>query len=199
MGYLKDGEWFTGEGGFADDDGKFVRATSEFRNWVTPDGSAGPSGEGGFKAEPDRYHLYVSYACPWAHRALIMRALKGLDEMIGLSVTNWYMGDQGWTFDDGPGVVPDPNENAATIHDLYQISDPKVSGKATVPVLWDKANRCLVSNESAEIIRMLNSAFDGVGAKAGDYYPEALRDEIDAVNERVYNPFNNGVYRAGFA
>ena len=199
MGYLKNGKWHTGEGGFANEDGEFVRHTSEFRDWITADGSEGPDGAKGYKAEPGRYHLYVSYACPWAHRALIMRALKGLDDMIGLSVTNWLMGDQGWTFDDGPGVIQDPNEGAKTIHELYQIAEPEVSGKATVPVLWDKQTRSIVSNESSEIIRMLNTAFDGVGAKEGDYYPEHLQSEIDAVNERVYGSFNNGVYRAGFA
>ena len=199
MGILKDGKWYTDENGFADDDGAFKREASKFRNWVTADGSAGPSGQRGYKAEPDRYHLYVSYACPWAHRTLIMRALKGLEEMIPVSVTHWLMKQRGWTFDDGPGVVADPLMNATTIHEIYQMSDPDVSGKATVPVLWDKKTKTIVSNESAEIIRMLNSAFDGLGGTQTDYYPQELREDIDEVNELVYESVNNGVYKAGFA
>ena len=199
MGILKDGKWYSDESGFADDDGAFKRTTSKFRSWVTKDGSPGPSGEGGFKAEAGRYHLYVSYACPWAHRTLIMRSLKGLDDMIGLSATHWIMRERGWTFDDGPGVIPDPLMNADTIHEIYQAADPKVSGKATVPVLWDKQTKTIVSNESAEIIRMFNSAFDEIGAREGDYYPDALQAEIDDVNDRVYDTVNNGVYKAGFA
>ena len=198
-GYLKNGEWRTGEEGFADDDGAFHRTSSEYRDWITPDGSPGPDGQDAVKAEPDRFHLYVSYACPWAHRALVTRRLKGIEEMIPVSVTHWLMRERGWTFDDGPGVVPDPNENAATVHELYQIADPNVSGKATVPVLWDKRERRIVNNESSEIIRIFNTAFADLGANAIDLYPAAHREEIDAVNERVYEDVNNGVYKSGFA
>ncbi|MEM7523353.1 MAG: glutathione S-transferase family protein [Pseudomonadota bacterium] len=179
--------------------GRFVRKPSAFRNWVTPDGAAGPSGVGGFKAEAGRYHLYISHACPWAHRTMIFRALKGLDDKISVSVVHWLMADQGWTFAEGKGVVPDPINGAAYMHQVYTAADPTYSGRVTVPALWDKETETIVSNESAEIIRMFNSAFDGVGAAAGDYYPQALRNEIDAVNARVYETVNNGVYRAGFA
>ncbi|MBD0271275.1 MAG: glutathione S-transferase family protein, partial [Acetobacteraceae bacterium] len=159
----------------------------------------GPTGRGGFAAEPGRYHLYVSLACPWAHRALIMRALKGLEEAIGVSVVHWLMREDGWTFAEGPGTVPDTVNRAAFLHQVYTAADPRYTGRATVPVLWDKRNGTIVSNESSEIIRMLNSAFDGVGAKPGDHYPEPLRAEIDAINARVYDTVNNGVYKAGFA
>ncbi|MGB3469487.1 MAG: glutathione S-transferase family protein [Erythrobacter sp.] len=198
-GYLKDGEWNEGSDGYADEDGSFKRWDTEFRDWITPDGSPGPDGQTAVKAEPDRFHLYVSYACPWAHRALITRALKGIDDMITYSATHWLMRERGWTFDDGPGVIPDPNENAATIHELYQIADPQVSGKATVPVLWDKKERRIINNESADIIRIFNTAFADLGANELDLYPPALREEIDAVNERVYRDVNNGVYKSGFA
>ncbi len=198
-GYLKNGKWLTGEDGFAGKDGSFNRTVSEFRDWITPDGSPGPQGQRAVKASPDRFHLYVSYACPWAHRALIARRLKGIEELIPVSVTHWLMRDRGWTFDDGPGVIPDPNERAETIHGLYQIARPDVSGKATVPVLWDKQERRIINNESADIIRIFNTAFAGLGANDIDLYPEALRDEIDAVNERVYDDVNNGVYKSGFA
>lgn len=199
LGQLVDGKWQTapvipkGEGGH------FQRTESSFRNWITPDGAAGPSGEGGFTAEPDRYHLYVSLACPWAHRATVMRRLKGLESMIGLSVTHWFMGDQGWTFAPGPCVTGDPLLGANLLHQIYSTADPRFTGKVTVPVLWDKVRVTIVSNESAEIIRMFNSAFDGLGARAGDYHPRHLRPEIDALNERIYPSLNNGVYRAGFA
>jgi putative glutathione S-transferase len=181
------------------EEGEFVRAQSSFRDWVTADGSAGPGGEGGFAAEPGRYHLYVSHACPWAHRTLIFRKLKGLEDMIGLSVVNHFMGEQGWTFDEGDGVIPDPLFDAQCLHQIYTEAAPKFSGRVTVPVLFDKKTRTIVSNESSEIIRMFNSAFDHLGAKPGDYYPEGLRDEIDVVNERVYHTLNNGVYKSGFA
>ncbi len=199
MGLLVDGKW---KDAWYDTDstgGKFERSESAFRNWVTADGSAGPSGEGGFKAEPGRYHLYVSYACPWAHRSLIFRRLKGLEEAISLSVVNWFMGEEGWTFKPGPGVVPDPILGATCLHQLYTAAKPDYSGRVTVPLLWDKERGTVVSNESSEIIRMLNSAFDGVGAKAGDYYPEELRQAISPVNERIYDTVNNGVYKSGFA
>lgn len=199
MGLLVDGRWHdvwydTGATG-----GRFVRKDSVYRNFVTADGSAGPTGKDGFKAEAGRYHLYVSLACPWAHRTLIMRALKGLDEMISVSVVNWLMAEQGWTFADGPGVVQDSINHASVLHQVYTVADPHYSGRVTVPVLWDKQRRTVVNNESAEIIRMLNAAFDGLGATPGDYYPQALRGEIDAVNARVYDTLNNGVYKCGFA
>jgi putative glutathione S-transferase len=199
MGMLVDGKWHdvwydTGTTG-----GRFVRSDSQFRNWITDDGSAGPSGEGGFKAEPGRYHLYVSLACPWAHRVLIVRALKGLEEMIPVSVVHWLMVEDGWTFADAPGVAPDPIHDARFLHQVYTAAQPDYSGRVTVPVLWDKQRRAIVNNESSEIIRMLTRAFDGVGAEPGDFYPAGLRAEIDAVNARVYDGCNNGVYKAGFA
>jgi len=175
-----------------------VRQATTFRNWITPDGQPGPSGEGGFAAERGRYHLYVSLACPWAHRTLIFRALKGLETAISLSVTHWLMGEEGWTFDDGPGVVPDP-VGARRLYEVYLRSDAAFTGRVTVPVLWDKKRGTIVSNESSEIIRMFNSAFDGVGATPGDFYPAELRDEIDRLNARIYADVNNGVYKAGFA
>jgi putative glutathione S-transferase len=199
MGALVDGKWHAGEVAAADASGRFVRADAKVRNWITPDGSPGPSGRGGFAAEAGRYRLYVSLACPWASRTLILRAWKGLESMIGLSITHWRMGDQGWTFEPGAGVIPDPIHHVDFLHQLYTRADPHYSGKVTVPVLWDQREDTMVSNESADILRMLNSAFDGIGAAAFDYYPAALRDEIDAVNERVYETLNNGVYRAGFA
>jgi len=199
MGLLLDGVWQDQWYDTGSQKGRFVRSESQFRNWVTADGSAGPSGEGGFKAEAGRYHLYVSYACPWAHRTLIFRALKGLESMISLSVVNWHMGARGWTFEPGPGVVPDPIHNAQALSDVYVAADPKYSGRVTVPILWDKQKNTIVSNESSEIIRMLNSAFDGLGAKPGDYYPPDLRAEIDGLNARIYDTVNNGVYKAGFA
>ena len=199
MGLLVDGEWRDQWYDTAKSGGRFQRQDSAFRHWVTADGAPGPSGEGGFEAEPGRYHLYVSLACPWAHRALIFRALKGLEAMIDVSVVHWLMRDQGWTFAEGPGVVPDPIGGAQFLHQIYTRADPRYTGRVTVPVLWDKQRGTIVNNESSEIIRMFNSAFDGVGAKPGDYYPPALRGEIDALNERIYANVNNGVYKAGFA
>ena len=203
MGVLIDGVWHdqwydTGKSG-----GRFQRAASRFRHWVTPDGRPGPDGEGGFAAEPGRYHLYIARACPWAHRTAIFRALKGLETAIGLSVTHWLMGEQGWTFEPAEGVIPDPVNGAQFVHQLYTRADPQCSGRATVPVLWDVRRGTIVNNESADIIRMLNSAFDGVGTRAkeevGDFYPEPLRDEIEGLNARIYDTVNNGVYKAGFA
>jgi putative glutathione S-transferase len=199
MGLLVDGVWQDKWYETESQKGRFVRSESRFRNWVTADGAPGPSGEGGFNAEAGRYHLYVSYACPWAHRTLIFRALKGLESMISLSVVNWHMGERGWTFEPGPGVVPDPFHHAKTLADVYVAADPKYSGRVTVPMLWDKQRNTIVNNESSEIIRMLNGAFDGLGAKPGDYYPKDLRAEIDPLNERIYATVNNGVYKAGFA
>ena len=199
MGLLVDGQWQDKWYDTKSTGGRFKRQESQFRNWVTPDGAPGPSGEGGFKAEPGRYHLYVSLACPWAHRTLIFRKLKGLEGMISLSVVHWAMLDEGWTFEQGEGVIPDPVNNARVMHQVYTAADPVYTGRVTVPVLWDKQRETIVSNESAEIIRMLNSAFDGVGATPGDYYPQALHEEIDAINARVYDTVNNGVYKSGFA
>ena len=199
MGVLIDGEWRDQGIDTRSTGGRFVRTDSGFRNWVTADGSPGPTGEGGFKAEPGRYHLYVSHACPWANRTTIFRALKGLENMISVSVTHWLMGEKGWTFAPGEGVVPDSVNGASYLYEVYTRASPAYSGRVTVPVLWDKQRGTVVSNESSEIIRMFNSAFDSVGAAPGDYYPEHLRKEIDAINARVYDTVNNGVYKAGFA
>lgn len=199
MGLLIDGVWHRDMPASAATGGRFVRREPVFRNWVTADGAPGPSGEGGFKAEPGRYHLYVSLACPWAHRTLIMRALKGLEAAVPVSVVHWLMGDDGWSFEPGEGVVPDPIHGARHLREVYLAADPNYTGRVTVPVLWDRATGTIVSNESSEIIRMFNVAFDGVGARPGDYYPVAHRAEIDAVNDRVYDTVNNGVYKAGFA
>ncbi len=199
MGLLVEGEWADRWYDTDSTGGRFERQEQAFRHWITPDGSAGPSGEGGFPAEAGRYHLYVSYACPWAHRTLIMRALKALTDHIGVSVVNWYMGPEGWTFEPGDGVVADPLFGVKRLYELYLKADPAFTGRVTVPVLWDKARGTIVNNESADVIRMLGSAFDGAGAAVGDYYPEPLRDEIDAINDRVYHTVNNGVYKCGFA
>ena len=198
MGKLVEGVWHDVWYDTKSTGGRFVRTDATFRNWITPDGENAPSGKA-FKAEAGRYHLYVSYACPWAHRTLIFRKLKGLEDMIGLSVVNHFMGAQGWTFHEDDGVIPDPILDAEFLHQVYTEADPKFSGRVTVPVLFDKKTRTIVSNESSEIIRMFNSAFDHLGATPGDFYPEALRDEIDAVNDRVYHTLNNGVYKSGFA
>ncbi len=199
MGLLVDGTWHDTWYDTDKSDGRFERSQSRFRNWVTRDGEPGPDGEGGFKAEPGRYHLYVSLACPWAHRTLILRHLKGLESLISISVVNWLMGKEGWTFEPGPGVVHDPISDAKRMYEVYLRADPRYSGRVTVPVLWDRKRNTVVSNESADIIRMFNSAFDDVGAAPGDFHPMPLRAQIDEVNERVYENVNNGVYKAGFA
>jgi len=199
MGLLVDGEWRDQWYDTRSTGGRFKRDVSRFRNWITADGRAGASGTSGFQAEAGRYHLYVSYACPWAHRTLIFRKLKGLEDMISVSVVHWYMAENGWTFADGDGVVPDPIHDADYLYQVYQAADASYTGRVTVPVLWDKTKHTIVSNESADIIRMFNSAFDGIGATEGDYYPEDLREEIDEINARVYTTVNNGVYKAGFA
>ncbi|MBE0506612.1 MAG: glutathione S-transferase family protein [Marinospirillum sp.] len=199
MGLLVEGQWHDQWYDTDETGGRFERSESQFRNWVTADGSAGSTGKAGFKAEAGRYHLYVSLACPWAHRTLIFRRLKGLEKMIDLSVVHWFMGEHGWTFQQGPGVVADPLFNAEYMHQIYTQADPVYSGRVTVPVLWDKQQKTIVSNESADIIRMFNSAFDAIGALEGDFYPQALHSEIETVNARVYDEINNGVYKAGFA
>lgn len=199
MGLLIDGQWRDQWYNTAATQGRFERKDSSFRNWVTSDGAAGPSSASGFKAEAGRYHLYVSLACPWAHRALIMRVLKGLEDTISISVVHWLMLEDGWTFAEGPGVVPDTVNGAALLHQVYTAADRTYTGRVTVPALWDKATGTIVNNESSEIIRMLGTAFDAVGARPGNYHPEASRAEIDAVNGRIYDAVNNGVYKAGFA
>ncbi len=200
MGLLVDGVWRDNWYDTEATGGRFKREESVFRNWVTADGSAGPSGEGGFKAEPGRYHLYVSLACPWAHRALIFRALKGLEDMIGVDVVHPHMADEGWTFaTDFPGATGDRVNGKQRLYEVYLKAKPDYTGRVTVPVLWDKERQTIVSNESSEIIRMFNSAFDEAGAAPGDYHPPSRRGEIEAVNDRVYNDVNNGVYKAGFA
>lgn len=199
MGLLVEGKWQDKWYDTKSTGGRFVRKDSQFRNWITPDGSPGPSGEAGFKAEPNRYHLYVSLACPWACRALIMRNIKGLEEMISVSVVNPLMLENGWTFEEDEGVIADPVLNADFLHQIYTYVEPNYSGRVTVPVLFDLKQNKIVNNESSEILRMLNSAFDGIGAKPGDYSPVDLMNEIDAINEKVYHNINNGVYKAGFS
>ena len=199
MGELRNGEWVTG--GFdTSNSGDFERQPTRFRNWITPDGAPGPSGDGGFPAASGRYHLYVSLACPWAHRTLIFRALKGLEGHITVDAVHPFMGADGWSFDsDFPGATGDRVLGKRFLREVYTEAEPRATGRVTVPVLWDRERGTIVSNESAEIIRMLNSAFDGITGNRDDYWPEALRGEIEAVNERVYETVNNGVYRAGFA
>ncbi|QDP01597.1 glutathione S-transferase family protein [Thalassotalea sp. PS06] len=206
MGLLVDGQWHDQWYDTKATGGKFERKESSFRSWITADGEAGPNGEKGFKAEANRYHLYVSLACPWAHRTLIFRKLKGLEEMISVSVVHYLMKENGWTFapqedKDNPDWVSandDLFENSF-LHQVYTQADSNYTGRVTVPVLWDKKTNTIVSNESSEIIRMLNSSFDHLGAKPWDFYPESLREEIDTINDFVYPNINNGVYRAGFA
>ncbi|MHA7875398.1 glutathione S-transferase family protein [Roseivivax sp.] len=200
MGKLVNGEWKDQWYDTSKTGGKFVRSETKFRNWITPDGSAGPSGEGGFPAESGRYHLYVSYACPWAHRALVFRKLKGLEDHIGVSVVHPDMLSDGWTFEsDYPGATGDQLYGLPFARDIYLKADPEISGRVTVPILWDKERETIVSNESAEIIRMFNSAFDGLTGNRDDYWPEELREAIEPVNARIYDTVNNGVYKSGFA
>lgn len=199
MGLLVDGIWHDRWYDTKSTGGRFQRSESQFRNWVTADGSAGPTGRPGFEAEAGRYLLYVSYACPWAHRALMMRTLKGLEDMIDVSVVGMTMLESGWTFDKADGSSGDPLFGSAFMHEIYTQADPNYSGRVTVPVLWDKKTGTIVSNESADIIRMLNTAFDDIGAAPGDYYPKTLRADIDMLNDRIYGTVNNGVYKAGFA
>lgn len=191
MGKLIDGQWTTT--GYQQDEhgGRFEREATSFHGRIDPAGEHPP--------EAGRYHLYVSWACPWAHRTLIYRAIKGLEGMISVSVVHWHMGDEGWTFEPGDGVIPDPHLHARLLRELYLAADPAITCRVTVPVLWDTRLGTIVNNESSEIIRLFNSAFDGIGAAPGDYYPDELRDEIDAYNDRIYDTVNNGVYKAGFA
>jgi glutathionyl-hydroquinone reductase len=197
MGQLVDGVW-------QDDldrhkDGRYVRATTRFRNWVTPDGTPGPSGEDGFQADRGRYHLYVSLACPWASRTIIFRKLKALENVISMSIVSWHMGKDGWTFDKSEGSTGDAINGKSKLSEIYVATDPRYTGRVSVPVLWDKERKTIVNNESSEIIRMLNSSFDQFTDARADYYPAALRAEIDRINDVVYAKINNGVYRAGFA
>lgn len=200
MGLLVEGEWQDKWYDTDETGGKFERSAAKFRNWITADGSPGPSGDGGFKAESGRYHLYVSYACPWAHRALIFRALKDLKDHIGLSVVHPDMLGDGWTFDSAfEGATGDQLFDLPYARDLYTKAAPKFSGRVTVPILWDKKQDTIVSNESSEIIRMFNDAFNDITGNSDDYWPQSLREQIAPVNDRIYNTVNNGVYKAGFA
>ena len=191
MGLWVDGVWHDEWYNTEDNDGKFIREDAQFRDWISKDGK--------FQPEAGRYHLYVCLACPWASRCLMMRKLKGLEEIISLSVVNPVMLEHGWTFEDGPGVIADPIIDADYMHEIYTHVDPTYSGRVTVPVLYDKKTDTIVNNESSDIIRMMNTAFDEIGATPGDYYPADLRDEIDDINDYVYDHVNNGVYKAGFA
>ena len=191
MGLLVDGVWHDEWYNTEDNDGKFIREDAQFRDWISKDGK--------FQPEAGRYHLYVCLACPWASRCLMMRKLKGLEEIISLSVVNPVMLEHGWTSEDGPGVIADPIIDADYMHEIYTHVDPTYSGRVTVPVLYDKKTDTIVNNESSDIIRMMNTAFDEIGATPGDYYPADLRDEIDDINDYVYDHVNNGVYKAGFA
>jgi len=199
MGLLVDGVWHQDDRDIAGAGGTFARTKSAFRNWVTPDGQPGPSGTGGFAAARGRYHLYIALSCPWAHRTLIFRALKKLDDAIPLSVVSPQMKSGSWDFAAFPGVIPDSVNGKQTMPEVYLAADPRFTGRVTVPVLWDKERRTIVNNESSEIIRMFNSAFDAFTDAKTDFYPEPLRGEIDEINAFVYANVNNGVYRAGFA
>ncbi len=205
MGLLVDGKWHDDWYETKSTGGRFVRSESAFRNWVTADGAPGPSGSGGFKAEPGRYHLYVSPSCPWAHRTAIFRTLKRLEEVISMSCVGPSMGNRGWAFSEpgnggnSYGAMADPIHGASYLYEVYLKAKPDYTGRVTVPVLWDKRLGTIVNNESSEIIRMLNSAFDQWGDAAADFYPRELRDEIDRVNAIIYPNVNNGVYRCGFA
>ncbi|WP_298937112.1 glutathione S-transferase family protein [uncultured Ruegeria sp.] len=200
MGLLVDGKWHDTWYDTKSTGGAFKRSAAQFRNWLTADGSSGPSGKGGFKAEPGRYHLYVSHACPWAHRTLIFRELKGLSGLISVSVVHPDMLDKGWTFEtDAHGATGDTLYGLDFAHQVYTKADPTYSGRVTVPILWDKDQGTVVSNESSEIIRMFNSAFNGITGNTDDYWPETMREEIEEVNARIYSDVNNGVYKSGFA
>ncbi len=193
MGLLVDGQWHDQWYDTESTGGRFIREDSQFRNWISADG------ETGFRAEPDRYHLYVSLACPWAHRTLIFRRLKKLEDIIGISIVNPYMGEHGWTFAPGESCVADNVNNKRYLHEIYTLAQPDYTGRVTVPALWDKKSQTIVSNESAEIIRMLNSEFDAFTDSDSDFYPAELRETVDGINEWIYHNVNNGVYRCGFA
>ena len=200
MGLLVDGVWKDQWYDTASSGGAFKRSTAAFRNWITPDGATGPSGTEGFPAQTGRYHLYVSHACPWAHRTLIFRALKGLERHITVSVVHPDMLSDGWTFEkDADGATGDTLYGLPFARDIYIKADPSISGRVTVPILWDKQRETIVSNESSEIIRMFNSAFDSLTGNTDDYWPVALRDDIEQFNTRIYDSINNGVYKSGFA
>jgi putative glutathione S-transferase len=196
-GQFVDGVWRTGFHDTKATGGRFRRGQTAFHNWVTGDGRAGPSGDGGFPAERSRYHLYVSLACPWAHRTVVFRKLKKLEDVIGMSVVEPVMGERGWQF--GPDADDDTVNGKTTLGEIYLMVDPRYTGRSSVPVLWDKQRRTIVNNESSEIIRMFNSAFDGLTNERADHYPAELRAEIDAINTLVFGNINNGVYRTGFA
>ena len=193
MGMVIDGTWQADDGAVLRQDGKFVRKPTSFHNWIKADGSTD------WTPDPGRYHLYISLACPWAHRTLIFRKLKGLEDIISLSVVDHFMANNGWEFGDSPGCIPDPVHNAAYMHQVYTAADPNYTGRVTVPVLWDKETGTIVNNESSEIIRMFNSEFAAHSNNDYDYYPGDLQDDINAINERIYETVNNGVYRSGFA
>ena len=199
MGLLIEGKWNDKWYDTKSTSGRFIRKVSQFRNWITQDGSPGSSGKGGFRAQAERYHLYVSLACPWAHRTLIFRKLKGLEDIISISVVHYLMGSNGWNFNKTEGVIPDSINNSKYLYEVYLKSSKDYSGRVTVPVLWDKETNQIVSNESSEIIQMFNSAFNKVGAIEGDYYPTEMQEQIDNLNIKIYDTVNNGVYKAGFA
>ena len=199
MGLLIEGKWHDRWYDTKDNNGEFIREDSQFRSWITHDGSAGPSGIAGFPAEPGRYHLYVSLACPWAHRTLIFRKLKSLEDIIAVSILHPHMLDQGWVFDDWKGETRDNLYGYKCLHQHYTRAKSEYTGRVTVPVLWDSQRETIVSNESSEIIRMFNSAFNEFTLVKTDYYPENLLEEIDLINANIYQNLNNGVYRCGFA
>jgi putative glutathione S-transferase len=198
---LVDGKWSEAWRPVQSTDAKggFVRQISSFRNWVTPDGAAGPTGGGGFRAEPDRYHLYAAFGCPWATRILIARQLKRLEDVVSVAIVEPAMTDQGWRFGDYPGADRDAVNGATYLHEIYTLADPHFTGRATVPALWDKERRTIVNNESADLLRMFNSGFGALADTSIDLCPDDLRAAIDALNDEVYGSLNNGVYRAGFA
>ncbi len=198
MGYMMNGKWVNDDRISADARGAFVRADSQFRNWITVDGTAGPSGSDGFKAEPDRYHLFVSYNCPWAHRTIIMRKLKRLEGVVSMSLADKPK-TEGWAYAEAIDDFQPCDDGVFRLYQVYQAADANYSGKVTVPTLWDRERHTIVNNESSEIIRMFNSGFRAYSDVSYDFYPENLRGEIDRINELVYSHFNNGVYRAGFA
>lgn len=199
MGFFVEGQWHEDTEANRHERGRFVRTPSSYRNWITADGRPGPSGEGGFPAEPGRYHLYVAHACPWAYRTTLFRKLKKLDDAISITIAAPLYGERSWRFSDEPGCIPDTANGKKELWEVYLLANPKYSGRVTVPVLWDKQRRTIVNNESSEIIRMLNSAFNAYTGDHTDYYPEPLRQEIDRINDVVYTTVNNGVYRSGFA